>query len=195
GRPGSRLPPGHTARPADNEKKRIAMRVFLFATPSLPAALLVAGICAAAPARAEPTIDITGYGHFETERTGKRVKRPKTASGEVTPVRRRRLVKKTTTIFGQLDRSFGIELDLKGFPPGPVRLTIRTLHPPLTNPKTGRTLSASEYEWDVTGRNSVYFGFTFDYRWELAEGSWVQQIWYKGRLLAQKKFKVVVPLN
>ena len=146
-------------------------------------------------ARAYRAPSRTGYGRYETERTGKRIKRPKTASGEVSPVRRRRLVQKTTTIFGQLDRSFGIELDLSGFPPGLVRLTIRTLHPPLTNPKTGRTLATSEYEWDVAGRKGIYFGFTFDYRWELAEGTWVQQIWYKGKLLAQKKFKVVIPLN
>ncbi len=150
---------------------------------------------AAAPAAAEPSAQITHYGRYETERTGQRVKKPKTASGEVSPVRRRRLVKQTTTIFGQLDRSFGIELDLRGFPPGPVNLTIRTLHPPLTNPKSHRTLAASEYDWEVVGRRGVYFGFTFDYRWELAEGIWVQQIWYKGKLLAQKKFKIVIPLN
>lgn len=170
------------------------MRLAFSAAP-LSALAAAALLTAAAPAFADPTVDITGYGRYETERTGQRVKRPKTASGEVTPVRRRRLVKKTTTIFGQLDRSFGIELDLNGFPSGPVTLTIRTLHPPLTNPKTGRTLAASEYNWDVSGRKGIYFGFTFDYRWELAEGTWVQQIWYKGKLLAQKKFKVVVPLN
>lgn len=162
------------------------------AGPLVLAALVCAG---GAPALARPSIDIVDYGRYLTERTGERVKRPKTASGVVSPVRRRRLIKKTSTIFGQLDRSFGVELNLHGFPPGPVNLTIRTIHPALTNPKTGRTVAISEYDWPVVGRRRVYFGFTFDYRWELAEGIWVQQIWYKGRLLAQKKFKVVIPLN
>jgi hypothetical protein len=74
-------------------------------------------------------------------------------------------------------------------------LTIRSIHPPITNPKTGRTMTVSEYDWPVTMRDNVYFGYTFDHGWEIAEGVWTKQIVYKGRVLAEKKFKIVVPLN
>lgn len=74
-------------------------------------------------------------------------------------------------------------------------LTIRTVHPPLTNPETGRTTRISEYDQDVTRRRNVFFGFTFTHLWELAEGEWVRQFFYRGRLLAQQRFRVVIPMN
>ena len=144
---------------------------------------------------AQQRIAISQYGQYQTRNSGKSVRKPRTATGEVSPVAKQRLVRRTNQIFGQLGRSFGVELDLDGFDSGPIRLTIRTLHPPITNPKTGKTTRISEYDWDVVGRKSVYFGYTFDYGWELAEGVWVHQFFYKGRLLAQKRFRVVIPLN
>jgi len=152
-------------------------------------------VSATATALAQPSISISNFGQYQTRNTGKSVRKPRTASGEVSPVSKQRLVRKTTKIFGQLGRSFGVEIDLKGFDKGPVRLTIRTIHPPITNPKTGQTTRVSVYDWDVAGRQGVYFGYTFDYGWELAEGVWVHQFLYKGRLLAQKRFRVVIPLN
>lgn len=146
-------------------------------------------------ARAQPSISIKNYGHYQTRNTGKSIRKPRTASGEVSPVSKQKLVKRTTKIFGQLGRSFGVEIDLNGFDKSPVRLTIRTIHPPITNPKTGKTTRISVYDWDVAVRQNVYFGYTFDYSWELAEGVWIQQFLYKGRLLAQKRFRVVIPLN
>lgn len=157
-----------------------------------PAVLMSAGVTGASAA---PQVTVREWGRYETRRSGITHKAVRTASGAVNPVTGRRLVKRTTEIFGQLGRSFGIEIDLTGFPPGEVELTIRTLHPPLTNPKTGKTTAVSEYDWPVAGRERVYFGFTFDDRWEIAEGAWTIQIFYRGRKLAEKKFRVVVPLN
>ena len=90
---------------------------------------------------------------------------------------------------------YGFEVDLEGLPPGPVNLVIRTIHPALTNSETGKTMTVSEYDWPVSGRQKVCFGFTFDYRWEIAEGTWTKQIVYNGKVIAEKKFKVVVPIN
>lgn len=164
---------------------------------AIPAALVAALLLVvAAPAMAsEPAAVIVEFGRYETVRSGEVIEKPKTASGAVTPVRTRRHVERTDRIFGQLDRSFGIELDLRNMPPGPVSLTIRTLHPPLTNPETGRTMDVSEYDWTVVGRERLYFGFTFDHRWEIAEGTWTKQILHDGRVIAEKVFTVVVPLN
>jgi hypothetical protein len=163
-------------------------RAFLFA-------LLIVAAAAPAIAAAEPSATITAYGRFETRRTGEIEKSERTASGELQSVSAHRLVQQTDEIMGQLGNSFGFDLRLENFPPGPATLTIRTFHPPITNPKTGRSMTVSEYDWPVTMRDNVYFGYTFDHGWEIAEGVWTKQIVYKGRVIAEKKFKIVVPLN
>jgi hypothetical protein len=161
------------------------------------ALLLILAFAAAAPAAAagEPSATILSYGRFETQRTGQIEKGERTASGELQSVSAHRLVQQTEEIVGQLGNSFGFDLRLDNFPPGPETLTIRTIHPPITNPKTGRTMTVSEYDWPVTMRDNVYFGYTFDHGWEIAEGVWTKQIVYRGRVIAEKTFKVVVPLN
>lgn len=148
-----------------------------------------------ATAAGEPTATILAYGRFETHRTGEVEKGERTASGELRAVSAHRLIQETEEIVGQLGNSFGLDLRLENFPPGPIMLTIRTIHPPLTNPKTGRTMTVSEYDWAVAGRENIYFGYAFDRGWEIAEGVWTKQIVYKGRVIAEKKFKVIVPLN
>ncbi len=163
--------------------------------------LLVAGVLAgaaaagSAPVRAQPSISIVGYGQYRTKKTGEAFPTPRTAAGRTVVVFRPRLVKRTNVIFGQLGRHFGVEIDLHGFGEEPARLTIRTVHPPLTNPETGETTRVSEYDRYIEERRNVFFGYVFSYRWELAEGNWVRQFFYRGRLLAQQRFRVVVPLN
>ncbi len=149
----------------------------------------------AGAARADMGASISAFGRYEIEPTGRFVKEPKTASGVISPVRNHRLAAKTDTIFGQLDRTFGMEVLLEGMPAPAVTLTIRTIHPPLSNPKTGRTTGVSEYDWTVNGAGPHFFGFSFDRKWEIAEGDWTIQILHGGRILTKKRFKVVVPLN
>ena len=170
--------------------KRFAARGFL-------AALLIAGAGAALAenAAAEPRGKIVSYGRYEIVETGRPEKAERTVAGEVKPVDTRRLIEQTDQIVGLLGNTFGFEVDLEGLPPGPVNLVVRTIHPPLTNDDTGKTMTVSEYDWPVAGRSKVYFGFTFDYRWEIAEGVWTKQLVHDGKVIAEKTFKVVVPLN
>ena len=158
----------------------------------LAALVLAAG---AGFAAAEPRGTIASYGRYEIVETGRPEKAERTVAGEVKPVQTRRLIQQTDEVVGQLGNTFGFEVDLDGLPPGPVNLVVRTLHPPLTNADTGKTMTVSEYDWPVIGRRKVYFGFTFDYRWEIAEGVWTKQLVYDGKVIAEKKFKVIVPLN
>ena len=152
-------------------------------------------LAVSASANAEMAASISAYGRYVTEPTGRTLKRPKTASGLIAPIRSHRLIAKTDKVFGQLDRTFGMEVLLEGMPAPSVTLTIRTTHPALTNPKNKRTTKVSEYDWTVSGAGPHFFGFSFDRTWEIAEGDWTIQILYQGRLLAQKRFRVVVPLN
>jgi len=159
----------------------------------LAALVLVAGV--AETAAAEPSGKIVRYGRYEIIDSGRPEKAERTVAGEVKPVENHRLIQETDEIVGQLGNTFGFEVDLDGLPPGPVNLVVRTIHPALTNSETGRTMTVSEYDWPVAGREKVYFGFTFDYRWEIAEGTWTKQLVYNGKVIAEKKFKVIVPLN
>ena len=170
--------------------KRFAARGFL-------AALLIAGAGAALAenAAAEPRATILSFGRYETQIAGKPEKAERTASGIVQPVDGHRLLERSDVIVGQFGNTFGIELKLENFPAGVAALTIRTTHPPLTNDDTGKTMTVSEYDWPVAGRSKVYFGFTFDYRWEIAEGVWTKQLVHDGKVIAEKTFKIVVPLN
>jgi hypothetical protein len=160
-------------------------------------AIFAAASFAAAPALAsgEPSAKLLSFGRYDTRRTGHVDKGERTASGELRSVDLHRLIEQTDQIVGILGNSFGVVIRLDNLPPGPALLTIRTIHPPLTNPKTGATMSVSEYDWPVTIRDDVYFGYTFDHGWEIAEGNWTKQILYNGRVIAEKKFKVVVPIN
>jgi hypothetical protein len=171
------------------------MKAFMqrFRAAGLVALLIVAG--GADLAAAEPRGKIVSYGRYEIVETGRPEKAERTVAGEVKPVETRRLIQETDEVVGQLGNTFGFEVDLEGLPSGPVNLVVRTLHPPLTNSDTGKTMTVSEYDWPVVGRSRVYFGFTFDYRWEIAEGIWTKQLVYNGKVIAEKKFKVIVPLN
>jgi hypothetical protein len=163
--------------------------------PSAAFAALIM-IVAFAPARAaEPTAKISNYGVYEIRQSGTTEKADRTVAGELRPVDAHRLIEKTDEVVGQLGNTFGIEVDLNGLPEGPVTLVIRTIHPPLTNSETGKTMTVSEFDWTVTQRDNVYFGFTFDYKWEIGEGLWKKQIVYNGKVLAEQTFKVVVPMN
>ena len=159
--------------------------------------VLAAALAAVSPAVAsgEPSAKLESFGRYDTRRTGQVDKGERTATGELRSVDLHRLIEQTDQIVGILDNSFGVVIRLENLPPGAAMLTIRTIHPPLTNPKTGKTMTVSEYDWPVTIRDNVYFGYTFDHGWEIAEGNWTKQILYNGRVIAEKTFRVVVPLN
>lgn len=143
----------------------------------------------------EPRGTILSFGRYATQIAGKPEKAERTASGIVQPVDGHRLLERTDLVVGQLGNTFGIEVRLENFPAGVAPLTIRTTHPPLTNPKTGRVTTVSEYDWTSLTQDSAYFCFSFDDKWEIAEGTWTMQVLYQGKVIAEKAFKIVVPLN
>ena len=161
--------------------------LFAIAAAATPAAQALAA--------AEPTVRIVSYGRYDTQLTGKAEKNDRIAGGEIRSVKVRRLIEQTDEIAGMRDVSFGVTLKFESFPPGPIDLTIRVLHPPVTNPATGQTLTVSEYQRRLFGGEDAYFGFDFGQDWLIAEGAWTYQFVYKGRVVAEKTFKVVVPLN
>jgi len=156
---------------------------------------IVAPLSAPALAAGEPAVRILSYGRYETRNAAQLVKGDRTAAGDLLPVLGHRLIEQTEVITGILGTSFGVELRFENFPIEPVQLTIRILHPPITNPRTGKAMTVSEYDWIMTVRDKAYFGYRLGRPFEISEGNWTQQIVYKGRVIAEKTFKVVVPLN
>ncbi len=146
-----------------------------------------------AAAQAEPRVEIIDYGLYATgQRTA--VPMPKSVSGTMNLVSHARLTRQTREVVGQLGESFGFRYRLHDIPDG-ATITIRTRHPPLTNPETGKTMDHGERDQTVASESERYTGYSFDASYEIAEGEWSFEIIYEGKVIAEQKFKVIVPLN
>lgn len=138
--------------------------------------------------------EILQFGVFETQVVGLK-KAPRTASGVINRTGYTRLVRETEVIAAMPGRTFGVKFRVVGQMAADDYLTYRNIHPPLTNPRTGRTLKIGEWRSRVGLVREKFIGFGFDHGWEMAEGLWTLQIYYRGQLIGEKTFKVVVPLN
>lgn len=151
-------------------------------------------VLSAAPVRAEPPrVEMLDHGIYVTG-PGTRVPMPISVSGQMNLVSNVRLTKETREVMGQLGTAFGFRYRVHGVPEG-ATVTIRTRHPKLTNPETGRSMDYGEREQAVSPGEERYTGFSFDATYEIGEGEWSFQIIYRGQVLGEQKFKVVVPIN
>lgn len=141
----------------------------------------------------QPRVEILDFGTYETG-TRTSVPMPISVSGKMNLVSHVRLTKETREVMGQLGTSFGFRYRIHGVPPG-ATVTIRTRHPRLTNPDTGKSMNYGEREQSVTSGEERYTGFSFDATYEIAEGEWSFQIIHEGRVITEQKFKVIVPIN
>lgn len=158
------------------------------------AVILAAFVSRPAPAGAAE-ITITEFGLYETATGGSRPA-AKTITGATNLITMHRLIRPTSVIAAQPGRSFGVRYRISGRLDGSPWLTYRVLHPPLTNPATGKTMRVSEWSSPLASYGLVrYIGYSFDHGWEMAEGLWTIQILHNGQVRAEKTFKIVVPLN
>ncbi|MEN8196729.1 MAG: DUF3859 domain-containing protein [Pseudomonadota bacterium] len=140
-------------------------------------------------------ITITEFGLYETATGGSRPAE-KTVTGATNLITHHRLIRRAEVIAAQPGRSFGVRYRISGRFDSVSRLTYRILHPPLTNPATGKTMTVSEWSSPVASYGlRRYIGYSFDHGWEMAEGLWTIQILHRGHVLAEKTFKIVIPLN
>ena len=157
-------------------------------------ALLALPVLAPARAQAEqPRIEILDHGIYATG-TRTTVPMPISVSGKMNVVANVRLLQATREVMGQLGTSFGFRYRVHGVPDG-ATVTIRTRHPRLTHPDTGKSMNYGEREQTVTDGGERYTGYSFDASYEIAEGEWSFQILYQGRVIGEQKFRVIVPMN
>jgi hypothetical protein len=157
----------------------------------LAAALILAAAPAAASDRGIEIVDFGVYDHTVTQV----IPEPKDVAGERTTVADVRLREKTDLIDAQKSRMFGFQFRVTDPALYGRTLTTRKIVPKLTNPKTGRSATTVEGEV-VAGPDTVFLNaYGFDYDWERAEGEWTFQVLHEGKVLAEKKFKVILPMN
>jgi len=159
------------------------------------APILFLALALAAPARASGTgqVEIKDFGFYDLSVDGS-VPAPEDISGSRNIVSNIRLQRQTDEIDAQLGRSFGYRFRITDPALMGQQLTLRTIFPPLSNPESKRTMTTQDRSFVGTSE-LLYDGYRFDYDWEMAEGIWTFQVLHKGRVIAEKKFKVIIPLN
>jgi hypothetical protein len=149
---------------------------------------------AGAAARASTQIEILDFGFYDVSVQGT-VPAPEDISLERNVVGNIRLERQTDEIDAQLGRSFGFRFRITDPSLIGRRLVLRTIFPPLTNPKNRRTMTTQDREFVAMVGETLYDGYRFDYDWEMAEGIWTFQIVDGGKVIAERKFKVIIPMN
>ncbi|MCW5770986.1 MAG: DUF3859 domain-containing protein [Rhodospirillaceae bacterium] len=164
--------------------------------PTRLAAVLFAAVLAVAAgaAQAGDRVAIVDYGIYDHVVT-EIVKDPKEVAGERSLVANIKVREQTTTIDAQRGRMFGFQFRVNDPALIGKTLTIRKLVPRLTNPKTGRSTTVMEDSVVAQAGVDHLNAYGFDYDWERAEGEWTFQVLHEGKVLAEKKFKVILPMN
>ncbi len=157
--------------------------------------LVLAFAAGPAPGAAASQIEIVDYGFYDVSVEGT-VPAPEDISGERNVVANVRLHRQAEEIDAQLGRSFGFRFRIADQRLLGRRLVLRTIFPPLTNPASKRTMSTQDREFFALSTGETYYdGYRFDYDWEMAEGIWTFQILADGKVIGERKFKVIIPLN
>ena len=155
--------------------------------------LLLLAVTAARASGAEPIV-IQDYGIYE-HRVDRFEPDPQQVSRERVIVSAVTLLRTADEVDAQLGRMFGLQFRIADPALAGETLTIRRLVPPLTNPATGQTATVIERDI-VAETGQIYLNaYRFDYDWEMAEGVWRFQVVHKGRVIAEKAIKVVIPMN
>lgn len=144
----------------------------------------------------EKRIEIVDFGLYSTRHV-RTVDAPKQIAGKREIVSHIKLTRKTNRFIGQLGRTFGFRYRVLDRTLDGKRLTFRIIFPKprLTNPKTGVTREFQDTQAIVRYGTVGFEGYGFDHRWEIAEGWWIMQIMHNGKVLAEQRFRVLVPLN
>ena len=100
-------------------------------------------------------------------------------------------LEKTTRIPAVLGKHFGILYVVRGSPLGTlVNIKAKVLHPPIENPTTKEVYEHTESVFPIKLGAHEFYGWQFQYEWELVPGTYTIQIHYGGGRLGEKRFCV-----
>ena len=158
-------------------------------------ALILALTGVMSPALAKGPMQVIDFGIYKLH-VNSTIKAPGDVSLERNVVSNIKLARQARKIMAQPGRSFGFRFRITDPALVGKRLTLRTLFPKLTNPKTGRSAVSQDRTFVAQGLHITYYdGYRFDYRWEMAEGIWRFQLLDGARVLSEQRFQIIVPLN
>ncbi|VAW63839.1 hypothetical protein MNBD_GAMMA11-1589 [hydrothermal vent metagenome] len=151
--------------------------------------------------RSKPSGRILQYGIYERVRGGRIVDSEKTTTGKAVSGVTIQQVEQTERVPAEKDVYFSYQYRLSGIESnsgaknGVINLKRVLTHPPIILPD-GRTKTGSEYMIRGTVKRGEVFafdGYAFNESYELVEGPWVFQIWYKGTKLVEQTFISYMP--
>lgn len=139
-------------------------------------------------------VDVISYGIYVASDKDKARSTEKNTAEQGEQEKAWKLLTKSDRVPAKMGTSFGIECIVKGNPAGePVEITLRYLHPMISNPETGKKFTSQEVSMVALVGKKFHEGYTFDHEWELVTGAWVIQVFYDGRKLAEQYFSVYKP--
>ncbi len=156
-------------------------------------ALLVVFTAAFAVAEDQSTVKMTDYGIYIRTKPTALIDAPNTQTGVVNDKMKYKFTERTLTVPGAVGTSFGYQWTFSA-PAGtpPVEFSMRTIHPPTKNPKTGETATIDQYTKEYSPNTTMLRGFTFEEEWEIAPGKWTMQVYLGDKVILEKTFTVVV---
>jgi len=97
----------------------------------------------------------------------------------------------TETIEAELYTTFGVAYKVFGSPEkANVEITIKFIHPPITNSETGEVLTVEEFIDSSKINENDYAGWIFERAWEIVPGEWTIQLIHEDKVLAEQVFVV-----
>jgi len=101
------------------------------------------------------------------------------------------LVQATTNVPAHVGTRFGFRYTIHGTPSNaPIVLTMVGEHPPVKDPRTGKTQTRDVYELQ-SWIGQTYTSYLFEEERESIPGKWKFEVWHKGKKLCEQSFMVV----
>lgn len=147
-----------------------------------------------ASANAADTITVTGasvteVGIYSAE-TKKKFDVPSVVGGTTEGLDDFRLIRATTNIPARIGTRFGFRYAIQGSPTNaPIVLTMVGEHPPMKDPRTGKTQTRDVYRLQ-SWIGHTYTSYSLDEPWELVHGNWRFEVWHDRRKLCEQSFLV-----
>ncbi len=152
--------------------------------------------CIAESTKEDVAGKIIEFGLIESITEEPIVKTPETTSGYTRNPLKVHFSKKTRQVPATLGIRFGFRYLITGLPENEqVTFLKKVQHPPITKPD-GTVTNGFEFEEKYTTVNGVVAimtGYGFDHDYELADGDWKIEFWYKDKKLFSETFTVVHP--
>jgi Domain of unknown function (DUF3859) len=170
---------------------------------SLLAAAAPGGVAAQSATVAEPAatvsgVTVTNAGAY----AGQSLSAPSRAgqlspTGTIGTTNNWHFVSNSADIAGEVGNQFGIEFRIDGKPAGDgvtLHLVINFPSQGIRNPNTGDLMHTTNIAFpNLKIGATCLLGYGFDSPWEIVPGVWTEQIWYQGRMLAERSFTVSKP--